>query len=81
MEERGLRIEIEELPLRARKLNPDELVAVFGGASGLVVPVLAPPLSTGNRAIVVLEDAAHAPLVLDMNAYDACFLYRREGEG
>jgi hypothetical protein len=30
-ETKGLRIRIEGLPLRARKLNPDELRAVFGG--------------------------------------------------
>ena len=27
----GLRIKLDGLPLRARKLNPDELGAVFGG--------------------------------------------------
>ena len=34
MEERKeLKIKIEELPLRAKKLNPDELPAVFGGCN------------------------------------------------
>ena len=33
-ETKGLRIKIDRLPLRPKKLNPDELRAVFGGCDG-----------------------------------------------